>query len=49
MEKIPLDFANKVVQNKKALYDILERNQFFLPKMNAKCCTEQWLMRVATG
>ena len=49
MERIHVDVANKAVKSKKSLYDILERNLFFLPKITAKCCTEEWLMRVATG
>jgi hypothetical protein len=49
MERIHVDVANKAVKSKKSLYDILERNQIFVPKITSKCCTEEWLIKVATG
>ena len=49
MEEVQTEFANQVANSKEALYDILVRNEFFLPKIESKCCTQEWLMRVATG
>jgi hypothetical protein len=51
MEKEPVDirWANFLLPNKQAVYDKLLEDKLFLPKIESKACTNEYIMRVATG